>query len=423
MKNTKHILSLAVMVGITTASLSVHADKPLQEVETPVAISILAEGDGDIEIISPETDTEDIMKINIVPESEIDKDIVLINEEDSGVLKSEVEISTESEKTEGKEDLKRVAIVDRFEKKTGTISNVEESQDKSGLVLTIRDKESLYVVNVTEDTYLFGDVKFKAGMNIESFIDKGLPMTLQYPATYTPVAIRHLADNDEEVITNVDVIAFDKDLVALDKSLALNVDKTTPIENKDGTKFEGELGNKVLLVEYLGTTRSLPAQTTPSKIVVLRDIEEVEVDKDKVEVEVEVDKDKVEVDKDKVEVDKDKVEVDKDKVDDEDLDIDQELDTFELTVSNSYEKDGVVMLPLRELAEQLGFEVDWVQETKTILLNKGIYSLQIGEANVTKGKMTPITLENKTELVDSKTYVSITFFENVLGLKNIKDRI
>jgi hypothetical protein len=62
---------------------------------------------------------------------------------------------------------------------------------------------------------------------------------------------------------------FDKDLISSDKSLKLNISDKTEIISQDGKAFEGELANRKLVVLYGVSSKSIPAQTNPSKVIVL----------------------------------------------------------------------------------------------------------------------------------------------------------
>lgn len=53
--------------------------------------------------------------------------------------------------------------------------------------------------------------------------------------------------------------------------LKLNINKDTLIVSKEGKEFKGDLTNRKLAVIYGTSTRSIPAQTNPYKVVVLSD--------------------------------------------------------------------------------------------------------------------------------------------------------
>ena len=70
---------------------------------------------------------------------------------------------------------------------------------------------------------------------------------------------------DEQVMIN----EFNRNLVAADNSLQLNIARNTSIETINGQNTSCSPGNQTLLVYYSATTRSIPPQTTPRRIIVL----------------------------------------------------------------------------------------------------------------------------------------------------------
>ena len=68
---------------------------------------------------------------------------------------------------------------------------------------------------------------------------------------------------------SIKVDRFGQTLLSSDQTLKLNIGDTTEIILQDGKPFAGELANRDLVVFYDVATRSIPAQTTPQKVVVL----------------------------------------------------------------------------------------------------------------------------------------------------------
>ena len=61
---------------------------------------------------------------------------------------------------------------------------------------------------------------------------------------------------------------FQNDMTTADHSLKLNLAWNTPITLLNGQPYNGDLKDKLLLVHYSMTTRSIPPQTTPEQVVV-----------------------------------------------------------------------------------------------------------------------------------------------------------
>lgn len=116
---------------------------------------------------------------------------------------------------------------------------------------------------IQPDTYIIDQTKIKAGMPVKAFYDANAPAVLIYPPQYNAVVIA------ANVAQNVVVDWFDKNLINKGQTLKLNISPKTEIVLENGQEFTGSLGNRNLIVMYSATTRSIPAQTTPDKIIVL----------------------------------------------------------------------------------------------------------------------------------------------------------
>lgn len=172
------------------------------------------------------------------------------------------------------------------------------------------------------------------------------------------------------VVANADkgnyvVGQFDKDLVDADNQLKLNIGDDTVILTTRGTKsilLAEDVQNKDALVFYDVTTRSIPAQTTPSFILLLEKEEAIVDDKDE------------------------------DKTDEDEA-------TMEYVA-------------LRDTAEEVGFTVTWQGKEKAILVEKEGTSIEITLDSATisvNDEDKDCTLASK--LVDGVLYVSAEVFE------------
>ena len=78
-------------------------------------------------------------------------------------------------------------------------------------------------------------------------------------------------------------------------------------------------------------------------------------------------------------------------------------------------KDGdVVMVPLRVVAEALGYDVSWNGYLRSVQLGVGIH-LWIGGYEAHVGRMAPVELATAPMIVDNLTFVPLEFFRSVLG--------
>jgi len=78
------------------------------------------------------------------------------------------------------------------------------------------------------------------------------------------------------------------------------------------------------------------------------------------------------------------------------------------------EENDVVMIPLRVVAEALGYDVGWNHYLRSIQLGVGIH-LFIGQYEAIVGRMAPIELQVAPVIVNGSTFVSLDFFRAVLG--------
>lgn len=198
-------------------------------------------------------------------------------------------------------------------------------------------------------------------------------MLMIYPPQYNPEVI--IVESKEMGSVTVDF--FNKDLVNTDNSLKLNVGEETVVQSQSGKEVSAkDLAEQHLLVFYTITTRSIPAQTPPTKVIVL------------------------------------------------DATTEEQGEVGEETSSNSavqeiikndfYDINGTTMVPLRLIAEELGFKVE---STGTgAIISKGALSYTITRGEKAYGynkalrhfEVAPALLE------PTKTYVPVEFFEELM---------
>lgn len=146
----------------------------------------------------------------------------------------------------------------------GIIMNIDRGEDCCSRMVTLRVGRETVNFVVTPETVIVDNTQLRRGMRIAAFYDSSLPVPLIFPPQYRAQLIAVLG-RDEQIMLNY----FDSSLTAVDDSLQLTVGRTTQIGTINGQDFRCELGNRVLLVYYTATTRSIPPQTTPGRIVVL----------------------------------------------------------------------------------------------------------------------------------------------------------
>ena len=123
--------------------------------------------------------------------------------------------------------------------------------------------QETYQVIVSPSTYVLDQKPIRQGDTIIAFYDTTAPMPLIYPPQYQAVAVV-LPCSGEYAMFDY----FDTNLRNSDNTLVLNLSETTSIQLPNGQYYLGTPGDQYMLVLYTTTTRSIPAQTTPQRLIV-----------------------------------------------------------------------------------------------------------------------------------------------------------
>jgi hypothetical protein len=88
-----------------------------------------------------------------------------------------------------------------------------------------------------------------------------------------------------------------------------------------------------------------------------------------------------------------------------------------------YYKGDTLMIPLRVVADSLGYKVQWDAETRVVELVKESHSVVVvpGKDHYCFGEMAPTKLGTSAEITDSKTYVPLNFLTDILKVKVYMD--
>lgn len=117
---------------------------------------------------------------------------------------------------------------------------------------------------VSPSTYFVDHVTLSVGDRVTGFYDGNAPVPLIFPPQY-----RALVMARDTSYQNVKVDYFNSQLVSSDNTLKLNIGPYTEILLENNQLFTNNPTNRNLIVVYGPTTRSIPAQTTPYKIIVM----------------------------------------------------------------------------------------------------------------------------------------------------------
>jgi hypothetical protein len=114
------------------------------------------------------------------------------------------------------------------------------------------------------DTYFVDHRIVRVGDRVTGFYDGDAPVPLIFPPQYAAIVMAK-----EKSGQNVTVDFFEQRLLSSDGSLRLNIASDARILLEDGQNFNRIPANRYLIVVHGATTRSIPAQTTPSQIIVM----------------------------------------------------------------------------------------------------------------------------------------------------------
>jgi len=266
---------------------------------------------------------------------------------------------------------------------TGTIKEITEN--KNGITkVYLEDKDGLpaYFV-LSEDTYYINDIKTEVGTELTGYYEADKPMILIYPPNYSIDIVSPIMEN---VFIKAD--KYDKNLLSRDGDLKLNISENTEIVWANNTQInwikkptiselESVLCNRNLIVLYDATTRSIPAQTNPIKIIVLSQ-----------------------------------------QIDDSVINI--LINTEKIESPQAFiNQDGIAMLPIRAVAESLGYKVAWNNDDRSVKIGDEI-SFNVEKNSFLNNKKEQIELEATPIIIDDHTFFPLSFFNELLNVKSIQ---
>ena len=322
-----------------------------------------------------------------MPTPEIQGDIMLLNGEETDVA---APVETASYISVDVTVVKTDIDVDGIIKTTTDVNNKDDQNNTVNL-------------KITDDTLVYDNLGNKKalsdltdGSKITVFTGSYEPTPLILPVQYTANVI--IINGDKEGNVNVDTYLADEEgYTNAANNLNIAAADDTKIVDKDEKEYKGDLDKNDLIVFYGASTKSIPAQTTPTKVVVLGEneiaLKQIEAAKNATPAPTASPK-----------------VTEAPQVSYAGL---VNVVIGDKNVSDVYAKDNTTMVPLREVAEAAGFTVTWDAENRAVILNDGVYSLKIGENSYVKGKMMPLTLSAAPEIVNDLTYVPAEFFAEV----------
>ncbi|WLV24553.1 hypothetical protein QR721_13055 [Aciduricibacillus chroicocephali] len=150
----------------------------------------------------------------------------------------------------------------------GVIAEIEKyrEDDNCTLVFNIVSHSGFNEITrfvITPDTYAIDQETLKVGDSVTAWYDANRPVILIYPPQYEAVAIGR---NHPGLMLKGDF--FNSQLISSDGMLQLIPAPETVITQTNGQIYPGNPANHNLIVIYGPSTKSIPAQTTPQRIIV-----------------------------------------------------------------------------------------------------------------------------------------------------------
>lgn len=150
-------------------------------------------------------------------------------------------------------------VITRIQPLTGT----NTSQCGCTLNISIRSFQQGEInFTVTGDTYVPDNTTLHPGEQVTAFYDGNAPAPLIYPPQYKAVVIA-ISTYQQYYLGE-----FYNNFISTDGTLQLNSMAALNTFLPNGQLYSGSLAGKTVLVEYTSATKSIPAQTTPNRIIV-----------------------------------------------------------------------------------------------------------------------------------------------------------
>lgn len=256
-------------------------------------------------------------------------------------------------------------------KVSGTISKISEKQD--GLfIATIDSEENPFAFYFNDETLIFDNagkkISLKEGMTITAYVDSSRPMIMIYPPQYSPDVVIVQTENPG----TVQLDQFDENYLNAAKDLVIHLNDETEIINLSGTKLKKEaVIDKEVLIFYEVVLESYPAQTGPSKVIVLE----------------------------------------RDEDEQKSSDIEK---AYKIAEEDYYIINGVKMVPLRLIAEQLGYRVDSTGNGAVVSKGCTFFLITRGTTTYVHNQTTKKFAESPALLEPRKTYVPYDFIKELV---------
>ncbi|PPA69328.1 hypothetical protein [Jeotgalibacillus proteolyticus] len=140
-------------------------------------------------------------------------------------------------------------------------NNATEGCDK--FISVVNDTGSQVNFVVTPSTYFVDHTMVSVGDRVNGYYDANTPVIMIYPPQYAALVMVKNSTNQQ-----VKADFFNAQLISSDGQLQLTPGPYTQVLLANGQAFSRSPANRNLIVVYGPSTKSIPAQTTPYRIIV-----------------------------------------------------------------------------------------------------------------------------------------------------------
>jgi len=312
---------------------------------------------------------------------------------------------------------------------TGRVTMINDREPYPNIIrVEGEDEGDVFDFITTENTFYMtvngivpaNDVGIALGDEVSVYFIQPLVQTLIYPPQREASVFVKVPESDEA--RSIFVGRFNRALVSDDNSLRLNISDDTVILRQNGESGKDvDLGGRDLAVVYSISTRSIPALTTPELIVILNPTPEMSEQMMAGQpAQQPAHRDEEAAEPTDFEVGG-PLQLSPEDIAMLNTQLEEGLRGAQITVHGNVidapehiVRDHLVFLPLRAIAEALGFDVFWEAETASVALGNAI-RVQVGSYEYLVGRAAPITLHSAPFIANNTTYVPMEFFSEVLG--------
>ncbi|MEK5530079.1 hypothetical protein MKX79_11945 [Viridibacillus sp. FSL R5-0468] len=159
----------------------------------------------------------------------------------------------------------------------GILTELHETSSHFALTCQKQDDNSTFILNITKETLIFNSTSYepllvselKRGFFIHAYVHELQPAMMIFPPQFSPTLV---LVNEKDLFYGNKVGTYNAETSLVEADLRLNISQNTKIIDAVGESIATEkLDGHDIAVFFKMSTRSIPPQTTPQKIILLDD--------------------------------------------------------------------------------------------------------------------------------------------------------